>query len=74
MASSTTMAIARTRPNSVRVLSVNPINFMAANVAMSETGMVIMGMMVARQFCRNSSIITITISVVSTNVTSRLVD
>ena len=34
MASSTTMAIASTRPNRVRVLIVNPMSFMTAKVAM----------------------------------------
>ena len=70
MASSTTMAIASTRPKSVRVLMVKPIIFITANVAMRLTGMVIMGMTTARQFCRNSRITIMTMRVVSTKVTS----
>ena len=70
MASSTTMAMASTRPNSVRVLMLKPISFITANVAISDTGMVIIGMMTARQFCRKIMMTSITISVVSRNVTS----
>ncbi len=70
MASSTTIAIASTRPNRVSVLSVNPITFITAKVAMSDTGMVIIGIITARQFWRKSSITIITMRVVSRNVTS----
>ncbi len=49
---------------------VNPMSFMTANVAMSDTGMVSMGIITARQFCRNMRITIITMSVVSTNVTA----
>ncbi len=69
MASSTTMAIASTRPKSVSVLRENPIAFITANVAIRETGMVIIGIMTARQFCRNSNITSMTMRVVSKNVT-----
>ena len=62
--------MASTSPNSVRVLSENPSSFITANVAMSDTGMAIIGMMTARQLWRNSNITTITMRVVSTNVTS----
>ncbi len=70
IASSTTMAIASTRPKRVRVLREKPISFMTANVAMSDTGIVSIGMMTARQLWRKKSMTTITMRVVSTNVTS----
>ena len=70
MASSTTMAMASTRPKSVRVLRVNPISFMTAKVAMSETGIVSIGMMTALQLWRKNMMTIITMSVVSTKVTS----
>ncbi len=43
---------------------------MTANVAISDTGMAIIGIMTARQLCKKISMTIITISVVSTNVTS----
>ncbi len=70
MASSTTIAMASTSPNRVRVLRVNPSSFITANVAISDTGIVIIGMITALQLCRNRRITNITISVVSANVTS----
>ena len=70
MASSTTMAMASTRPKSDRVLSENPIHFITARVAMSDTGMVSMGMITARQFWRNIIITSITSRVVSRKVIS----
>ncbi len=70
MASSTTIAIASTSPNRVKVFKENPINFITANVAISDTGIAIIGIMTALQLCKNSSITTITMSVVSANVTS----
>ncbi len=70
MASSTTIAMASTSPNRVRVLRVNPSSFITANVAISDTGIVIIGMITALQLCRNRRITSITISVVSANVTS----
>ncbi len=70
IASSTTIAMASTKPNSVSVLMVNPSNFITANVAMSDTGIVIIGMITARQFCRNSNITIITMIVVSSSVRS----
>ena len=62
MASSTTMPIASTSPNSDRLLSVKPKAAMKKNVPMSETGMATSGMMAARQVCKN----TITTSTTST--------
>ena len=55
MASSTTMPMASTRPNSVRLLSVKPIAAMIANVPIKETGTSIMGRIMAFQSCRNTS-------------------
>src|SRR3984893_18039018 len=54
MASSTTMPMAKTSPNNDRLFKLNPRAAMTANVPMSDTGTAIMGMMVARQFCRNT--------------------
>ena len=71
MASSTTMATASTRPKRVSVLMENPSSFITAKVEMSDTGMESIGMMTARQLCRNSRITIMTISVVSSSVTSR---
>ena len=65
------MAMASTRPKRVRVLSEKPNTFITAKVAMSDTGMVIIGMTTARQFWRNMSITTITIRVVSMKVMKR---
>ncbi len=45
MASSTTMAIASTSPNSVRVLMVNPISFITRECGDERHKMVSMGMM-----------------------------
>ena len=64
------MAMASTRPNRVRVLMVKPNSFITANVAISDTGMVSIGIITARQLWRKNRITTITISVVSTKVTS----
>ena len=55
MASSTTMPIASTSPNSERLLSEKPSIAMTANVPTSETGTATIGMIVALQFCRNTS-------------------
>ena len=55
IASSTTMPIASTMPNSVNMLIEKPNRNIAANVPISDTGTASIGMMVARQFCRNSS-------------------
>ncbi len=64
------MAMASTSPKRVRVFSVNPITFITAKVAMSDTGTVSIGIITARQFWRNSNITSITMRVVSANVTS----
>ena len=53
IASSTTMPIASTSPNSDRLFSVNPNIAMKKKVPISDTGMATIGMMAARQVCRN---------------------
>ena len=54
MASSTTMPMARTSPNSVSVLMENPNALMTAKVPTSDTGIVSVGISVARQSCRKT--------------------
>ena len=56
IASSTTMPIASTMPNRVSWLIVKPSISMPRNVPSRATGITRVGMMVARMFCRNSSI------------------
>ena len=53
MASSTTMPMASTSPNSDRLLSEKPNIAMKKKVPMSDTGMATIGMTAARQVCRN---------------------
>ena len=53
MASSTTMPMASTRPNSVSVLIEKPSTGITAKVPISDTGTASSGMIVARQVCRN---------------------
>ncbi len=55
MASSTTMPIASTRPNSVRLFRREPTAAIAANVPTMATGTATSGMIAARQLCRNTS-------------------
>ena len=50
IASSTTMAIANTKPNRVSVLMENPNKDMTAKVPINDTGMVMHGINTARQF------------------------
>ena len=52
MASSTTIPMASTRPNSVSRLIEKPSRYMPAKVPTSDTGMASTGIRVARQFCR----------------------
>ena len=68
MASSTTMAMARMSPKSERVFMEKPSSSITASVPMSDTGIVRQGMSVARQFCKNRNITSITNTVVSTKV------
>ncbi len=55
MASSTTMPMASTRPNSDKLLRLKVSAFMTAKVPTMATGTATSGMSVARQFCRNTS-------------------
>ena len=47
--------MASTRPNNDRLLSEKPSIPITANVPISETGTAIIGTIVARQSCRNTS-------------------
>src|ERR1700759_523127 len=55
IASSTTMPIASTNPNNDRLLSEKPKSAITANVPTSDTGTATIGIIVARQFCKNTS-------------------
>ena len=70
MASSTTIPVASTMPNRVRVLIEKPNSFTKAKVPMSETGMVMAGMSVLRQFWRKRNITSTTSTMASPRVTS----
>ena len=68
MASSTTMPMASTRPNSVRLFRLKPMAAMTAKVPMMATGTATSGMRAERQFCRNSSTTTATRMMASRSV------
>ncbi len=68
MASSTTMPMASTRPNSDNALSEKPSRCITAKVPISDTGTAASGMIEARQVCRNR----ITTSTTSTMASSRV--
>ncbi len=68
MASSTTSPMARTMASRVRVLTVNPKAYMSANAPTSETGMVTIGMMVARRLRRKKKITSTTRMIASPTV------
>ena len=55
MASSTTMPMASTRPNSERLFSEKPMAAITANVPTMATGMAASGITAARQFCKNTN-------------------
>ena len=55
IASSTTMPIASTMPNSDRLLRLNPNAARQARLPISETGMAMIGMIAARHLCRKTS-------------------
>ena len=55
MASSTTIPIANTRPNSDSALSEKPISCINANVPTSEIGTATSGIIDARHVCKNST-------------------
>src|SRR5215467_3637715 len=69
IASSTTIPIASTSPNSVSVLIVKPSRSSTANVPMIETGTASSGITDARQVCKNT-ITTITTSSAASNSVS----
>ncbi len=60
MASSTTMPIASTRPNSVRLFKLNPMAAITAKVPIIATGTATRGIIADRQFCKNTSTTTAT--------------
>ena len=60
MASSTTMPITSTNPNRHRLLIDIPSPSITAKVPISETGMVMAGISVARQSCRKIQTVRIT--------------
>ena len=68
MASSTTMPMASTRPNSERLLRLKPSAAMTAKVPMMATGTAISGIKVARQFCRKTSTTMATSTIASRRV------
>ena len=74
MASSTTRPVASVMPKSVSVLIEKPRALTNANVPMSETGMVMAGMIVAPPVLRNTKITRMTrkIAVPSVEITSRI--
>src|SRR3984885_2506310 len=74
MASSTTRPVARVMPNMVNELMEKPKILIKAKVPTRETGMVIAGMIVARQSSRNRKITTMTMMIASPSVptTSRI--
>ena len=68
MASSTTMPMASTSPNSVRRLIEKPSTNMPAKVPMIDTGMAMTGMIIARTLCRNRKTTSTTSVIASTKV------
>ncbi|MNM76456.1 hypothetical protein D3C81_882820 [compost metagenome] len=68
MASSTTIPMASTRPNSDSALSEKPNRCITAKVPISDTGTAISGMIEARQVCRNR----MTTSTTSTSASNRV--
>ena len=68
IASSTTRPVASVMPNSVSVLIEKPNSLTNAKVPMSDTGIVMAGMRVVRQFCRNRNITRMTRPIASSSV------
>ncbi len=68
IASSTTMPIASTRPNSVSTLIENPSSHSTAKVPMIDTGTATSGISDARQVCRNSTTTITTSRIASSSV------
>ena len=75
IASSTTMPMASTSPNSVSVLIEKPSSSSSAKVPMIDTGTASNGMIEARQVCRNSTTTITTSRIASSSVcTTDLID
>ena len=74
IASSTTSPVASVMPNSVSVLIEKPNSLTNANVPISDTGIVIAGISVVRQFWRNRNMTSTTSAIASSSVvtTSRI--
>ncbi len=70
MASSTSKPMARTMPNRVRVLIERPAAPRMAKVPSKTTGTAMVGIRVARQFCRKMNMITKTSTMASISVTT----
>src|ERR1700691_4136852 len=70
MASSTTSPVASVMPNMVSELIENPKILTKANVPTRATGIVMAGIMVARQSSRKKKMTTMTITIASSNVTT----
>ena len=68
MASSTTMPMASTRPNSEMLFRLYPRSAMTAKVPISDTGTSIIGRIMARQSCRNTSTTSPTSTMASNSV------
>ena len=68
IASSTTMPMARTRPSSESTLIEKPSSGKNMNAPTSDTGTVISGMSVARQFCRKTKTTMMTSATASNSV------
>ena len=68
IASSTTMPIASTRPNSVSALIEKPNSCITAKVPTTDTGTASSGMIEARQVCRNRITTSTTSAIASSSV------
>ena len=68
------MPVASTMPKSVSVLIEKPKSLTNANVPTSDTGIVMAGMIVLRQFCRNRNITSTTRPMASASVISTSTD
>ena len=66
--------MARTSPNSDSVLIEKPSSGNSTNVPISETGTASIGIIVARQFCRNRNTTRITSTIASASVFTNLLD
>ena len=75
IASSTRSPMAKTNANKVKVLILIPSTYRMASVPKITTGTVMVGISVARQFCKKTNMTTITKSTASNSVlTTSLID